>query len=219
MTMIVQTGTRTLAMAACVTACLGTACQSTEPRPVQYVFPQTLGVKWTYLRTDSLEKGNRSVRPPEIWAFRSLDDTVMSGMRWIQIDSLTEMLYNFGKSDTRLWIGQNSAGVYLTYRRVGPFDTARETELLLFKYPVRSGESGVDTDSIPWVVPTVDTLIQTPAGDFHCIRYDRPTVHETYFVARGVGIIRKTFISDGHTAGPWLVRGIVSLSAIDGVSP
>lgn len=189
----------------------------TEPKEIEYVFPQTIGVKWTYTRIDSNEVGTFPIRQPETWSFRSLRDTTMSGMRWIRIDSLTEMLFK-SKGATPYWVGQSAAGVYFTVRP-WPANAQMDSNRFLFPFPVARGQNVADTDGLPIIVAAVDTIIETPAGKFRSIRYDRPVHEETYFVAPGIGIVRKLYIvarSTNNNTPPFLTRGIVTLSAIEG---
>ena len=92
-----------------------------------------------------------------------------------------------------------------------------------FPFPVVKGQSGIDDQGVQWTVASTDTVVETGAGSFHCVRYDRPSVNETYFVSPGTGVIRKLFIDDYsvNTQGQYtrLARGIVSLAKVQGLVP
>lgn len=139
----------------------------------------------------------------------------------MRIDSLTTLFSNGTLGAEAYWIGQNDRAVYHTRR---PWMTTPPTDsvFLWFPHPVLKGETGLDGYATQWLVSAVDTVIHTPAGSFSSVRYDYPAREETYFVAPGIGVVRKLFVSDRRRDSQgqyiYLVRGIISLTAVEGIT-
>lgn len=67
-----------------------------------------------------------------------------------------------------------------------------DAPLLVFKYPVSSGESFMDGWDQTWNVGAIDTQVSVPAGNFTCVDYGYTSVVQDFhrFMSPNAGIIK-----------------------------
>ncbi|NCS90736.1 MAG: hypothetical protein AUJ54_09315 [Ignavibacteria bacterium CG1_02_37_35] len=82
---------------------------------------------------------------------------------------------------------------------------------LLYKYPAKTG----DKFNYGMRVGTIDTLINVPAGSFHCIQYMgyyQGTLYYNSYVSPGTGLIKiEAYFGDNYPANPSKVSSTIEL--------
>ncbi len=149
------------------------------------LIPLTLGNMWTY--KDIKYDTTGALVDASTYMVTSAKDSVLYG----RLMHHAAGWYTNADSGVIQYFGYSTTGIN------GPLDTASYFGLFL-KYPVVKGASyysplgGVS-------VPSIDTMINVPAGSFHCIRYNFHSMlalkYELfdYYVCPGVGIVKAIY--------------------------
>lgn len=156
----------------------------TAPPPLQW--PMTVGTRWTYVRTDSVELGTPfSPRGPTTHEVRVVRDVVLGGRRGAVLDSGALL---FGLGDGELILASASDGVSVGSTLATP--SGLSPWRLLLPHPTL----GSRPTMLGWTVVNPDTTITVPAGTFRTVRYDAvpgrlPEGRISVFLAEGTGVV------------------------------
>jgi len=142
------------------------------------IIPLAKGNKWSfsYFEYDSLGSITRAF--PNLLKFTVIGDTIINGYRWYKFSN------KFWSANTK--IGFTSDGY--------------DGRLLIFKYPDLPQDSFYVNSAVNYVhILSIDTLITTSLGTFHCYAYDSHQLvnnnvlggsYEVMFVSPQIGIVK-----------------------------
>lgn len=166
---------------------LTSACSSDPNAPAvrSPLIPLSVGTEWRYERTDSVEVGPPTELPALHFTVRVIDDTTIGRERWAVVDNAKLLLHDI--LEGRSYLRNRPDGLY-EHTRTELFPVGFDLAFQIFKYPAKRDEQS--TAFPPSIVSATDTLIRVPAGDFRTIRYDVGD-YTTYFVAPGIGVVKK----------------------------
>ncbi len=150
------------------------------------LLPLTRGTEWRYEQSDSVEIGLPSGSPAQHFDMRVLTDTTIGRERWAVVENAQLLLHD--NYEGRVYLRNRADGLYERQPPSELIPIGFDLALRVFRYPAKRGDQS--TAFPPSFVTATDTTIRVPAGEFRTIRYDIGG-YTTYFVAPGVGIVKK----------------------------